>query len=1272
MPDVDVAMRYLVYAFLGKRSGEEIVQGFKLCIYDSARMESSKCPSIPAIQNPVFQIEENTSGSLEFTLLKNGKTRVVQKQIQNGSIFDGNTEFDIQSFMKTKQTELVIYRYILKGANAATSLEKKEIWSGRLSSIRKDFYDNWTIFAEGELAYLNDFVMSEQKFEPSGGFLNSGNLFKTIINSYNKRVAVNGSSKIKVKIDKEYEVPELDRSFVINIVSPPERPKVLDSIDLEDEFSISDGTSYWSAVQSLLERYGGHLEITKNEKTLKREINWKQSGKYNDETKKYEWDGYNGINKTRQPIDFGVNLLDFSIEQENDELFTVLIPHGQASTITKEDEEGKTTTTSGPPIDISSVNKGSPYIYDKAKVEKYGWIEKVVTWNISNPRNLYDIAKAYYNDLHIDSKKIIIRAYDLKNLINNYANSSRFNKKLRERIENAYSYDALNLYDLVKINSYSGQVHLLDGDEEESMPIKGIKIPLDKFPTDTEYTITNTHARKETLAPSNITEKKKQELPPKDDEGVKDLDPVIPTDSIDWTKPVSGDLGIDDDLSHYPPIYLDRAFQYFRGTITEERNSSDSSYFTVSVQGTLGIYMKLSGEWYKDFEWNFGEIAYSDAASAYVTYPMQGYSYKTGYGYSVKDIDFIGGEPNTTTVTSPGSVFYSDDITNRNALMRIRKGVAIGNSNSVEQKSNYYEKVFVSKDKDEKHEAIELAPFVDSQNKYFEDLESACILGSRGQEWYGLYSGKHIKAPEINFGDAQTYKGGSYAGSEIINNIKNTSVLDTTVGEIFKFENSEGEPLIDLEYDELDNGYLNLKMTYKPDAYSEGHAIKFKLLPYKPIEKDADISQYRYKIGVLEIGDSAVLYLIHYKYVEEGTGSGSGLTDHEKDIEQKVKDSKYIEFGLEPGATVLDVEKIAAAGRTYYRTVTDSQTQKTYSVKCNANEPGAKETRISSATYNYIHVPYSDTDQKLSPGPPSGQQNNLRYALYRPFMGTGLLYELLEIRKEYGSEKLTSYDEAKKILNIDSESKAIASAEPLLIFTKTNVIGEDRSAYAIIPFSFNPYNYPELELVKENDKKYYMLKNVSRITHMATDYNTPIMIAPDTLFGTKYMFSVEKTAGSTEDQSEELVFTNNFPVPGCDSDYGGSTSPITIFTKCGGTQTKSISSNAFMRLTGDNYSSHAEATGCISKSSPFEEGPGWRGVPIQTEEHTNPDYLDEWYTGQDMKKKSDFKDYFPEKAPKDGEEYIYHMNTAGRQPVIMGDKAYIRIGPNLFFRKDDE
>lgn len=214
----------------------------------------------------------------------------------------------------------------------------EELWSGRVLSESKDFWNNRILVCEGELAYFND--SSQPPKEYAG--LSIRAFMSDLIAVHNSKVPAN-------------------RRFAIGVVT------------VEDNNFPTRYTNYEKTIElfnALVEQYGGHLRVRK------------QNGiRYVDYLKDYP-------DTSSQLIQFGSNLIEFTRNWDSTGFANVLVSLGER--LEKSPIEALDAY-----LTVESVNNGSMYIQSDEAVAAFGWIEKVVSWdNVTDPAVLLEKAKA--------------------------------------------------------------------------------------------------------------------------------------------------------------------------------------------------------------------------------------------------------------------------------------------------------------------------------------------------------------------------------------------------------------------------------------------------------------------------------------------------------------------------------------------------------------------------------------------------------------------------------------------------------------------------------------------------------------------------------------------------------------------------------------------------------------------------------------------------------------------------------------------------------------
>lgn len=240
----------------------------------------------------------------------------------------------------------------------------KELWSGRVLSESKDFWNNRILVCEGELAFFNDSTQPPKEYAG----LSIRAFMSDLIAVHNSKVPAN-------------------RRFAIGAVT-------VEDTDFPTRYTNHEKTI--ELFNALVEQYGGHLRIRKE-----------NGVRYVDYLKDYP-------DTCSQLIQFGSNLIEFTRNWDSTEFATVLVPLG--GRLDKSPIEALDAY-----LTVESVNNGNMYIQSDEAVAAFGWIEKVVTWDrVTDPAVLLKKAKAYLSDLQFDNMELELTALDLHYLDVNY------------------------------------------------------------------------------------------------------------------------------------------------------------------------------------------------------------------------------------------------------------------------------------------------------------------------------------------------------------------------------------------------------------------------------------------------------------------------------------------------------------------------------------------------------------------------------------------------------------------------------------------------------------------------------------------------------------------------------------------------------------------------------------------------------------------------------------------------------------------------------------
>lgn len=193
-----------------------------------------------------------------------------------------------------------------------------------------------------------------------------------------------------------------------------------------------------------------------------------------------------------QPIEFGVNLRDFTKKESAGDVATAIIPLGASVDDGKDNTEDK-------PLTIASVNGGVDYVYSKAGVALYGWIFKTVEWeDVTKPEILKAKAEAHVEesvkqaltieltavDMHLLDRSI--ESYDFCEYVPVYSPPHNFEYTL---LCNTHKMNLLNpANDSVvlgeTINTFTGQIGKASKD---SLNIRKIQQDISKLKADMNY-----------------------------------------------------------------------------------------------------------------------------------------------------------------------------------------------------------------------------------------------------------------------------------------------------------------------------------------------------------------------------------------------------------------------------------------------------------------------------------------------------------------------------------------------------------------------------------------------------------------------------------------------------------------------------------------------------------------------------------------------------------------------------------------------------------------
>lgn len=276
--------------------------------------------------DPKVTLEVNTAGSFEFKLPP------------------GHPQYDLPQKMKSL---IEVWH------------DDEQIFAGRPTTNKVDFYKRRYIKCEGQLAYLNDSIQRPAEYHD----ITVRGYLETLINVHNAQV-------------------DESKRFEVGIVT------VTDNND-----SLFRYTNYNSTMkeikEDLIDDLGGYLRVRNH-----------NGHRYIDYIAEFD-------NLCSQSIQFGENLLDYASNIDVTDIATAVIPLGarlETSSIAALEER----------LTIKTVNKGVDYLKNDEAVKKYGFIVKTVTWdNVATPEMLKSKGEKWLTDEQFENMVLEVKAVDL-------------------------------------------------------------------------------------------------------------------------------------------------------------------------------------------------------------------------------------------------------------------------------------------------------------------------------------------------------------------------------------------------------------------------------------------------------------------------------------------------------------------------------------------------------------------------------------------------------------------------------------------------------------------------------------------------------------------------------------------------------------------------------------------------------------------------------------------------------------------------------------------
>lgn len=247
--------------------------------------------------------------------------------------------------------------------------DEKEIFYGEVRKLPKtDRYRNKEIYCVGALSFLADTIQPQAEYHDMTPY----GMLKRFLDIHNEQV----EDRKKIRIGE------------VTVTDPN------DSLYRFTNFE----TTLEAVREKLVSRLGGVLRLRHTEEGLFLDwIHVSEYGKYN-----------------TQPVEFGLNLLDYSETLTAEDIVTALIPLG-AKLETDEEEVLERYT------DITSVNDGKDHIINEAAVEQFGYIWAVNHWDdVTLPSNLKAKGEQWLSETQYETMTLSLTAADLSGIGQDY------------------------------------------------------------------------------------------------------------------------------------------------------------------------------------------------------------------------------------------------------------------------------------------------------------------------------------------------------------------------------------------------------------------------------------------------------------------------------------------------------------------------------------------------------------------------------------------------------------------------------------------------------------------------------------------------------------------------------------------------------------------------------------------------------------------------------------------------------------------------------------
>lgn len=295
------------------------------------------------------------------TLFFPGDTRAVltdpEVKLQTGYAGEFNFKVPIANPLyneiKNRKSMVSVYR------------DKKEIFYGEVRNYKKDRFKNKKVFCAGAMSFLADSIQPQVEYHDMGPRA----LLEKWLEIHNEQV-------------------EDRKKIYCGIVTIHDENDSL--------YRITNMENTLKAIrEKLVDKLGGHLRLRHQNGKLY--LDWIEIAEYG--------------KHCEQPIEFSMNMLDYSETLSADDVITHLIPLGAKLEEEADSGEKKLWETY---VDITSVNNGSNYIYSQEAADNFGHVWATKKWDdVNMPSNLLRKGKEFLETGQFETLVLRLTAVDL-------------------------------------------------------------------------------------------------------------------------------------------------------------------------------------------------------------------------------------------------------------------------------------------------------------------------------------------------------------------------------------------------------------------------------------------------------------------------------------------------------------------------------------------------------------------------------------------------------------------------------------------------------------------------------------------------------------------------------------------------------------------------------------------------------------------------------------------------------------------------------------------